>query len=58
MLHRMILGGAIQLVLRTSKSAGDRGDVQNFGGRQAPVAPVLTQALCNEENPKIKEKVA
>ena len=34
-----------QLVLRTSKSAGARGDVQNFGGCQAPAAPVLTQAL-------------
>ena len=34
-----------QLVLRTSKSAGAGGDVQNFGGCQAPVAPVLTQAL-------------
>ena len=29
----------------TSKSAGAGGDVQNFGGCQAPVAPVLTQAL-------------
>ena len=34
-----------QLVLRTSKSAGARGDVQNFGGCQALAAPVLTQAL-------------
>ena len=34
-----------QLVLRTSKSAGARGDVQNFGRCQAPAAPVLTQAL-------------
>ena len=31
-----------QLVSRTSKSAGARGYVQNFGGCQAPV---LTQAL-------------
>ena len=36
-----------QLVSRTSKSAGAGGDVQNFGGCQAPVAPVLTQALYN-----------
>jgi hypothetical protein len=34
-----------QLVIRTSISAGARGDVQDFGGCQAPVAPVLTQAL-------------
>ena len=34
-----------QIVSRTSKSAGAGGDVQNFGGFQAPVAPVLTQAL-------------
>jgi hypothetical protein len=39
-----------QLVLRTSKPAGARGDVQKFGGClfggcQAPAAPVLTQAL-------------
>ena len=34
-----------QLVLRTSKSMGAIGDVQNFGGGQAPAAPVLTQAL-------------
>ena len=34
-----------QLVLRTSKSVGARGDVQNVGGCQAPAAPVLTQAL-------------
>ena len=33
------------LVLKTSKSTGARGDVQNFGGYQAPTAPVLTQAL-------------
>ena len=33
------------LVLRTSKSAGAGGDVQNFCECQAPVAPVLTQAL-------------
>ena len=40
-----------QLVLRTSKSAGAGGDVQNFGGCQAPVAPVLTQALrANEKS--------
>ena len=31
--------------IKTSKSAGARGDVQNFGGCQAPAAPVLTQAL-------------
>ena len=30
---------------KTSKSAGARGDVQNFSGCQAPAAPVLTQAL-------------
>ena len=34
-----------QLVVRTTKSVGARGDVQNFGGCQAPKAPVLTQAL-------------
>ena len=33
------------LVLKTTKSVGARGDVQNFGGCQAPAAPVLTQAL-------------
>ena len=33
-----------QLVLRTSKSKGARGVVQNFGGL-APAAQVLTQAL-------------
>ena len=33
------------LVLKIPISAGARGDVQNFGGCQAPVAPVLTQAL-------------
>ena len=37
-----------QLVFRTSKSAGARGDVQNFGGCQAPAAPVLTQANVNK----------
>ena len=35
-------GATCQLVLRTSKSTGDGGDVQNFDGCQAPV---LTQAL-------------
>ena len=39
-----------QLLLRTSKSAGARGDVQNFGGCQAPAAPVLTQALFSIPN--------
>ena len=34
-----------QLVLRTAKFAGARGDVQNFGGCQAPASPVLTRAL-------------
>ena len=34
-----------QLVLRTSKFAGARGDVQNFGDCQAPAAPVLTQGM-------------
>ena len=34
-----------QLVLRTSKSAGARCDVQNFGRCQAPAELVLTQAL-------------
>ena len=34
-----------QLVLRASKSVGAGDDVQNFGRCQAPVAPVLTQAL-------------
>ena len=33
-----------KLLLRTSKSAGARGNVQNFSGCQAPVTPVLTQA--------------
>ena len=54
-----------QLVLRTSKSAGAGADVQNFGGCQAPVAPVLTQALdmhyiLKEENYKtciVKQKI-
>ena len=31
--------------IRASKSAGARGDVQNFGRYQAPTAPMLTQAL-------------
>ena len=38
LLHRMSSGGA-------SKSAGAIGDVQNLGGCQAPVAPMLTKAL-------------
>ena len=33
-----------QLLLRTAKSESARGDAQNFGKCQAPVAPVLTQA--------------
>ena len=47
LLHKLSSAGAIrcQLVLRTSKSAGARGYVQNLGGCQAPAAPVLTQAL-------------
>ena len=45
LLHRMSSVGASLLLLKTSKSAGARGDVQNFGGCQAPAAPVLTQAL-------------
>ena len=32
-------------VLKPSKSTVGKGDVQNFGRCQAPVAPVLTQAL-------------
>ena len=35
----------VPVSIKTSKSAGARGDVQNFGGCQAPAAPVLTQAL-------------
>ena len=34
-----------QIVSRNSKSAGTRGDVQNFSGCQAPSAPVLIQTL-------------
>ena len=45
-----------QLVLRTSKSTGARGDVQNFGGCQAPAAPVLTQALLDTAFFKIVKK--
>ena len=34
--------------IKNLKSAGAGGDVQNFGGCQAPVAPVLTQALVDK----------
>ena len=46
-----------QLVLRTSKSEGARGDVQNFGGCQAPVAPVLTQALLHVESGEVSPHI-
>ena len=50
-LHSWLLWPRVcQLVLRTSKSAGARGDVKNFGGCQAPAAPVLTKALVSVDS--------